>query len=108
MAFVLNPSPNRWVVHLASRTDADSEVSVELRMSKATADDLARLGTACTAAPDLDAPGPGTENVGSAVLTIVSSAAAVAGVKKRAGVRDQREIVDLIEDEVRAARAGRS
>ena len=50
MAFVQHPSPNRWVVHLASRTDPDSEVTVELRMSKATADKLAHLEAARIAA----------------------------------------------------------
>ena len=107
MATVLNPSPNRWVVHLASRSDADSEITVELRMSKTTADNLARLVTARTAELNPDTPCSTQENVGSAVLTVVSSAAAVARVKKRASASDQQEIIDVIEDEVSAARAGR-
>ena len=107
MATVLNPSPNRWVVHLASRSDADSEVTVELRMSKATADTLARLVTARMAELNPDMPCSTGEDVGSAVLTVVSSAAAVARVKKRASASDQQEITDLIEDEVSAARADR-
>ena len=107
MATVLNPSPNHWVVHLASRSDADSEVTVELRMSKATADNLARLVTAQIAELNPDTPCSTKENVGSAVLTVVSSAAAIARVKKRASASDQQEIIDLIEDEVSAARADR-
>ena len=107
MATVLNPSPNHWVVYLASRADADSEVTVELRMSKATADNLARLVTAQMAELNPGTPCSTKENVGSAVLTVVSSAAAIARIKKRASASDQQEIIDLIEDEVSAARADR-
>ena len=107
MATVLNPSPNHWVVHLASCSEPDSEVTVELRMSKATADNLARLVTARMAELDPATPCSTEENVGSAVLTIVSSAAAVARVKKRASASDQQDIIDLIEDEVSTARADR-
>ena len=106
MATVQNPLPNRWVVHLASRSDADSEVTVELRMSKATADNLARLVTERIAELNPDMPCSTGEDVGSAVLTVVSSA--VARVKKRASASDQQEITDLIGDEVSAARADRS
>ena len=105
MATVLNPSLNHWVVHLASRSDADSEVTVELRMSKAAADNLARLVTSQMAGLDPGTPCSAKENAGSAVLTIVSSAAAIARVKERASASDQQEIIDLIEDEVSAARA---
>ena len=107
MATVLNPSPNHWVVHLGSRSDADKEVTVELRMSKATADNLARLVTAQMAELNPDTPCSTGESVGSAVLTVVSSAAAIAQVKERASASDQQEVIDLIEDEVSAARAGR-
>ena len=107
MATVLNPSPNRWVVHLASRSDADSEVTVELRMSKATADNLARLVTEEVAELDPGTPCSTSQDVGSAVLTVVSSAVAVARVKECASGSDQQEVMDLIEDEVSAARAGR-
>ena len=107
MATVQNPSPNRWVVHLASRSDTDSEVTVELRMSKATADNLARLVTARTAELGPGTPCSTKENVGSAVLTVVSSAAAVARVKERASASDQQEVLNLIKDEVSAARADR-
>ena len=107
MATVLNPSPNHWVVHLASQADADSEVTVELRMSKATADKLARLVTEKMAEVNPGTPCSTGENVGSAVLTVVSSAAAIARVKDRASSSNQQEIVDLIEHEVSAARAVR-
>ena len=107
MATVLNPSPNHWVVHLASRSDADNEVTVELLMSKATADNLARLVTSQMTELDPGLPCSAKENAGSAVLTIVSSAAAIARVKERASASDQQEIIDLIEDEVSAARADR-
>jgi len=107
MATVLNPSPNHWVVHLASRSDADNEVTVELRMSKATADNLARLVTSKMAELEAGTPCSTKENAGSAVLTIVSSAAAIARVKERASASDQQEIIDLIKDEVSATRADR-
>ena len=107
MATVLNPSLNHWVVHLASRSDADNEVTVELRMSKATADNLARLVTSQMAELDPATPCSAKENAGSAVLTIVSSAAAIARVTERASASGQQEIIDLIEDEVSAARADR-
>ena len=107
MATVLNPSPNHWVVHLASRSETDSEVTVELRMSKATADKLARLVTAQVAELHPGTPCSTSQDVGSAVLTVVSSAAAVARVKECASGSDQQEVMDLIEDEVSAARAGR-
>ena len=76
-------------------------------MSKATADNLARLVASQMAELDSGAPCSAKENAGSAVLTIVSSAAAIARVKERASASDQQEIVDLIEDEVSAARADR-
>ena len=107
MASVLHPSPNHWVVQLASRSDFDNEVTVELRMSKATADNLAHLEATRMAALDPDATCPATEDVGSAVLTILTSIAAIARVKERASASDQQDIIDLIEDEVNAARAGR-
>ena len=100
MASVLHPSPNRWIVHLASRSDPDSEVTVELRMSKATADHLAHAEAARIAALNPDTPCSTTEDVGSAVLTILSSLAAIARVKERTSASDQQEIIDLIEDEV--------
>ena len=70
MASVQHPSPNRWVVRLASRSDPDSEVTVELRMSKTTADKLAHLEAARIAALNPDTLCSTTDDVGSAVLTI--------------------------------------
>lgn len=107
MATILNPSPNHWSVHLASRSDTDNEVTVELRMSKATADNLARLVTKQMAELDPGTSCSAKENAGSAVLTVVSSAAVIARVKERVSASNQQKIIDLIEDEVSAARADR-
>ena len=107
MATVLNPSPNHWVVHLASPSDTDSKVTGELRMSKATADNLPRPATAQIAELNPTTPCTTKENVGSAVLTVMSSAAAIARVKERAGASDQQEIIARVEDEASAARANR-
>ena len=70
-------------MHLTSQSPADSEVTVELRTSKATAD------------------------VGSAVLGILSSVAAIGRVKDRVARSDPREVMELIDSEVDAARARR-
>ena len=107
MASVLNPSPNRWVVQLASRSDADNEVTAELRMSKVTANRLARLFTAQMGEINSDTRCSTEKNLSSAVLTAVSSAAAVARAKERASALDQQEVIDLIKGEASAARAGR-
>ena len=108
MATVSHPSPNHWVLHLASQSDPDSEVTVELRMSKATAQSLAHLESSRIAALNPDANSPVSEDVGSAILTILSSIAAIGRVKKRVGAFDQREIMDAIDNEVDSARAGRT
>ena len=67
MASVRQSSPSRWVVHLASESEADSEVTVELRMSRAMAKNLAHAEGCRIAARD-----PGREDppghVGWAVL----------------------------------------
>ena len=47
------------------------------------------------------------EDVGSAVLGILSSVAATSRVKDRVAASDQREVMDLIDSEVDAARARR-
>ncbi|MCY3606463.1 MAG: hypothetical protein OXH45_12010 [Gammaproteobacteria bacterium] len=76
-------------------------------MSKATAENLAHAG-GCRAAPfkpgrkDLPA-----EDVGSAVLGILSSVAVISRVKGRVATSDQEEIMELIDSEVDAARARR-
>ena len=80
---------------------------MELRMSRAAADNLARLVTSQLAKLNTRASCSNSENASSAVLTIVPSAAAIARVKDRASVFDQQGIIDLIENEVRAAHAGR-
>ena len=80
-------------------------MTVELRMSKATADKLAHLEAARIAALNPGTACPATEDVGSAVLTILTSIAAIDRVKERASASDQQKLIDLIEDEVDAARA---
>ena len=55
--------------------------------------------------PGTDCPASG--DVGSAVLTILTSIAAVARVKERASASDQQKLMDLVETEVDAARADR-
>lgn len=52
MASVRHPSRTRWVVHLASTSEADSEVAVELRMSRATAENLVHTGCSRMAKPN--------------------------------------------------------
>ena len=106
MASVQHPAPNYWVVHLASRSASDSEVTVELRMSKTTADNLANLQAARIAATSPAANSP-MEDVGSAVLTLLTSTAAIARVKERASASDQQELIDVIDTEVDAVRADR-
>ena len=76
-------------------------------MSKATAQSLAQLEASRIAALNPDANSPVSEDVGSAILTILSSIAAIGRVKKRVGAFDQREIMDAIDNEVNSARAGR-
>ena len=107
MASIQHPAPNHWVVHLASRSAPDSEVTVELRMSRATADNLAHLEAARIAALNPGTACPAKEDVGSAVLTILTSMAAIARVKERASASDQQELMNPVEAEVDAARADR-
>ena len=107
MASVRHPSPTRWVVHLASQSASDNEVTVELRMSKATADNLAHAETCRIAALQPGRNDLPAEDVGSAVLGILSSVAAINRVKERAAASDQQDVMDLIAREVDAARARR-
>ncbi len=81
---------------------------MELHMSRATADRLAHLEAERLAAPDSGEEPPSEEDVGSAVLNILDSAATISRVKERAGESDQQELMDLIDEEVDAVRAGRS
>ena len=76
-------------------------------MSKTTADHLAHAEAARIAPLNPDTPCSATEDVGSAILTILSSIAAITRVKERTSASDQQEIIDLVEDEVNAARADR-
>ncbi|MCY3931302.1 MAG: hypothetical protein OXH70_06270 [Acidobacteria bacterium] len=104
MATVSRLSATHWVVHLGRQTD--SKVTVELRMSEDQAGDLAKLETSRIAElnPDIAQP---TENVGSAVLTLLASVLAIGRVKERLRTADQQEIMHLIDDEVAAERASR-
>ena len=108
MASVRHPSPTRWIIHLASRSESDSEVTVELRMSKATAENLAHAETCRIAALNTGPRDLPTEDVGSAILGILSSIAAIERVKDRVATSDQREITELIDSEVDAVRARRT
>lgn len=105
MATVLQPSPGHWVVHLAGQSD--SEVTVELRMSEALAGALAGIESARI--PGIDSRGPSQPagNVGSAVLTILSSVLAVGRIKERLSTENQQDLTALIDDEAAAVRANR-
>ena len=107
MASVRHPGPTRWVVHLASTSEADSEVTVELRMSRATADNLVQAECSGTAGLNPGSGDPPVEDVGSAVLGIIASAAAIERVKKRSSTLDQDALMELVDREVDAARSGR-
>ena len=75
-------------------------------MSKATASALAHAEHSRLAALN---PG-GTDlpdDVGSAVLGILGSVAAIHRVKERTADMDQQGVMDLVDAEVDAARAGR-
>ena len=107
MTSLTHPPPTRWVVHLASQSESDSEVTVELRMSKSTADNLANVECSRSAGPNPGRTDLPAEDVGSAVLGIVTSVAAINRVKERSAALDQRELMDAIDREVDAARADR-
>ena len=77
-------------------------------MSRATADKLAYLEAERIAALNPGVACPAAEDVGSAVLTILTSIAAIARVKERASALDQQELIELIDEEVDAARADRA
>ena len=107
MATVRHPSPKRWVVHLASQSASDSEVTVELRMSKTTAKNLAHAESCRIAALNPGRKDLPAEDVGSAVLGILSSVAAIKRVKDRVAASDQCEVMELIDSEVDVSRARR-
>ena len=74
MATVKQPSSDHWVVHLGS--ESDSEVTVEVHMSRATAEKMATRETARIAGlnPDRDDLPP--TNIGGAVLNVLGLYAA--------------------------------
>ena len=76
-------------------------------MSKATAKNLAHAESCRIAALNPGRKDLLAEDVGSAVLGILSSVAAIERVKDRVAASDQSEVMELIDNEVDAARAGR-
>lgn len=76
-------------------------------MSKATAENLAHAEACRNAALNPGREDLPAENVGSAVLGILSSVAAINRVKERVAAYDQREVMELIDSEADAARARR-
>ena len=76
-------------------------------MSKATADNLARAESSRIAALEPGCADLPDDDVGSAVLGILSSVATISRVKERAAAYDQETVMDLIDSEVAAARADR-
>lgn len=107
MASVKRLSANRWIVYLASQSESDSEIKVELRMSKLAAKNLAYAETFRVAALNAGHTELPTNDVGSAILGILSSVATINPVKDRVAACDQQEIMDLIDREVDAVRARR-
>lgn len=76
-------------------------------MSKAIADNLAHAECSRISALNPERNDLPAEDIGSAVLGILSSVAVISRVKERAAAFDQREVMDLIDKEVDAARADR-
>ena len=76
-------------------------------MSKATADDLAHAESSRIAALNPGRTGLPAEDVGSAILGILTSVAAIKRVKERTASLDQQEVMGLIDKEVDSVRAGR-
>lgn len=74
-------------------------------MSRATADNLAHAESSRVAALNPGRADLPAEDIGSAVLGILSSVATISRVKERVAACDQREIMDLIDGEVDSARA---
>ena len=107
MASVRHLSATRWVVNLASQSDSDSEITVELRMSKKTADELAHAEVSRLAALNPGRDDLPVDDVGSAVLGILSSFAAINRVKGRVAHLDQENLMEFIEREVGDALADR-
>ena len=78
-----------------------------MRMSKATAENLAHAEACRIASLNPGLKNLPAEDVGSAVLGILSSVVAISRVKDRVASSDQREVMELIDSEVDAARARR-
>ncbi len=76
-------------------------------MSKAMADSLAHVETLRIARLNPGRTDPPAPDIGSAVLGILTSITAIDRVKQRAAACDQQELMQLIDEEVDAARAGR-
>ena len=93
---------------MASRSAAGSDVTVELRMSKASVDESAHLEAARIAGLDPGAACPTAEDVGSAVPTVPTLMAAITRVEKHGVGSNRLEFVERIEDEVDAVFANRS
>ena len=76
-------------------------------MSKATANTLTHSEASRIAALNPEQADLRTADIGSAVLGILTASTAVGRVKDRVAELDQQELMQLIDDEVDAARAGR-
>ena len=107
MASVKRSSPNRWVVDLTSQSEGDSDITIELRMSQATAENLAHVGACRYSKPKYERDSEQAIDVGSAVLEILSSVVAIKRIKDRVATSNQGELMDLIDSEVDAVRARR-
>lgn len=76
-------------------------------MSEALAGALAEVESARVADSDSRGAAQSAGNVGSAVLTILSSVLAVGRIKERLSTENQQDLTALIDDEAAAARASR-
>ena len=74
-------------------------------MSEVTAKNLAHAESCRIAGTNAGRKDLPAEDVGSAVLGILSSVAAIKRVKDRVATSDQREVMELIDSEVDAARS---
>lgn len=81
-------------------------MTIEFGMSKTTPDNLAHLHEARIAALDRGANST-SDDVESAVLSILTSTVTIARVKERASASDQQKLIEVIDAEVDAVRADR-
>ena len=105
MTSVSHPSPDHWVVHLGSVSD--SEVAVDVRMSRATANYLARSEFSRLTSLNIERNDLSAIDTGAAVLEILRSVATTCRVKERVAAFDQQEVMEVIDEEVKAVRASR-